>query len=395
MADAISYGTTNSQQDEPALLARAEANRVAIVALAGGLMALGAVMTFSANATLSRPMIGWDFWKFPAVRQLLFVAGGLTALMISAKLPYRIWFAARGMPSTVLLIVGLLLVGLVFVPGIGVEVNNARRWVRFGPVQFQPSELVKLGLPMFMAAYITMRADIRQFWRGLMPLLVVMGFTVGAVGLEDFGTGALLAAVGGAMLLVAGARLWHLVLLILPAIPAFGFLLLSRAHRMQRLTTFLDIWQDPEGKGYQVVQSLCTIASGGWWGRGLGRGFVKTYLPERQNDFIFAVINEELGFVGACAVIALFVALMWKCRQAIVRCNDPAGRLLAFAIAMMIGTQAAMNIAVVNVSVPTKGIALPFVSAGGSGIIFLGFLVGVLANIARTGPMQPAEENDG
>ena len=130
------------------------------------------------------------------------------------------------------------------------------------------------------------------------------------------------------------------------------------------------------------------IASGGWWGRGLGHGFVKGYLPEARNDFIFAVICEELGMVGAATVILLLVSLMWKSRHVINQCVDPAGRLLAFGIAMMIGLQAAMNIAVVTVSVPTKGISLPLVSAGGSGAIFLGALVGILANIARSSPAR-------
>jgi len=159
--------------------------------------------------------------------------------------------------------------------------------------------------------------------------------------------------------------------------------LVSRPHRLDRLLTFVDIWRDPEGKGYQAVQSLCTIASGGWWGRGLGCGVVKGYLPEARNDFIFAVICEELGMVGAVAVIGLLIALIWQGRGVIHRCIDPMGRLLAFGILATLGLQATMNLAVVTVSVPTKGISLPLVSAGGSGAVLLGGLVGMLANIAR------------
>jgi cell division protein FtsW len=163
---------------------------------------------------------------------------------------------------------------------------------------------------------------------------------------------------------------------------------------MERLLIFLDIWRDPMGKGYQAIQSLCTIASGGWWGRGLGRGFVKSYLPEARTDFIFAVICEELGIVGAVAVMALFVALIWQGLMVVRRCEDPVGRLLAFGITFILGFQAAMNIAVVTVSVPTKGIALPLVSGGGSGVIFLGALVGVLASIARTPGRQRVEREE-
>jgi cell division protein FtsW len=135
-----------------------------------------------------------------------------------------------------------------------------------------------------------------------------------------------------------------------------------------------------------VIQSLCTIASGGWFGNGLGQGFVKGYLPEARNDFIFAVICEELGMIGATAVIGLLIALMWQGRKTIIRCIDPAGKLMALGIVLTLGLQAAMNIGVVTVSIPTKGISLPLVSAGGSGAIFLGALTGILASIARTGP---------
>jgi cell division protein FtsW len=243
--------------------------------------------------------------------------------------------------------------------------------------------VVKVALLIFLSVWIANRADIRRFWRGFVPAVCAIGVSVGVVGIEDFGTAALLAAVGGVMLIAGGAKWRHIFLLVLPAVPAFGYLLVSRAHRLERLVTFLDIWRDPEGKGYQAIQSLCTIASGGWLGRGLGNGFVKGYLPAARTDFIFSVICEELGIVGAVAVIGLLIALIWNGRAAFLGCADPMGRLLAFGITMTIGLQAAMNVAVVTVSVPTKGIALPLVSAGGSGAIVMGGLVGILANIPR------------
>jgi cell division protein FtsW len=366
------------------------ARAAVIIAIAAGLMSIGAVMTFSAAASVDRaPFALWTMWKSLAVRQLLFVLAGLTAMLISMHIPYRIWSKANTAPSFAFLACSLGVLALVFVPHIGVEVNNAKRWVQFGPaslgLRFQPSELVKIALPIWLANWMTRRADVRNFWHGLVPAIMAIGICVGAVGIEDFGTAALLASVAGVMLLVGGARIWHLMLMILPAVPVFGYLLISRAHRMSRLMTFLDIWADPEGKGYQAIQSLCTIASGGYWGQGLGRGFVKTYLPEARTDFIFSVICEELGMVGAVLVIALLIAFLWQCMRVIRGTEDSTGRLLAFGIAFVFGFQAAMNIAVVTVSVPTKGIALPMVSGGGSGVIFLGLLVGVLANIARTG----------
>jgi len=374
--DAVSTGWT-----------RGRTVSAAIVALATGLMGLGAVMTFSAAATFNEPMIGWPFWHYPALRQLVFLVGALVAMLIMTQVPYRIWRGARGLPAVFLLLVALAASVAVLVPGIGLEVNNARRWLGFGPaswgLRIQPSEVVKVALPIFLSVWMANRADIRRFWRGFLPAVCAIGVSVGMVGIEDFGTAALLAAVGGAMLMAGGAKWRHIFLLVLPAVPAFGYLLTSRAHRLERLITFLDIWRDPEGKGYQAIQSLCTIASGGWWGRGLGNGYVKGYLPAARTDFIFSVICEELGMVGAVAVIGLLIALVWNGREAFLRCADPMGRLLAFGITMTIGMQAVMNVAVVTVSVPTKGIALPLVSAGGSGAIVMGGLVGILANIPR------------
>jgi len=376
---------------------RTRAVSAAIVSVAAGLMAIGAVITFSAAASLEGPMVGWPFWEYPAMRQLVFLAGALVAMLVMTHVPYRCWCRRGGKPAWTLLALALIGSALVFVPGIGEEINNARRWIRLGPTSYglriQPSEIVKIALPIFLAVWIAIRVDIRSFRRGLAPAVLMIGACVAVVGIEDFGTAVLLAAVGGAMLLVGGARWLHLLLLVLPAVPGFAYLLFSRAHRIERLLTFLDIWRDPEGKGYQAIQSLCTIASGGWWGRGLGAGFVKGYLPAARNDFIFAVICEEMGMIGAMAVIALLIALIWNGRVVFTRCPDPVGRLLAFGITLTIGLQAAMNIAVVTVSVPTKGIALPLVSAGGSGAILMGGLVGILANIPRSAPV-PAPAPD-
>jgi len=358
---------------------------VSIVGLAVGLMGIGAVMTFSATASPDQPVVTWPIWEVKAVRQLAFVAAGLVAMLVAARIPYTTWTAGRGWMSLVLLLASLGALSLVFVDGIGIERNGARRWVEIPgtALSFQPSELVKVTLPIFLAAWMVHRVRIRSFFLGVLPLAVVAGVCIAVIGLEDFGTAALLLAVTGGMLLMGGARWLHLGLFVLPTVPAFAYLLISKPHRIERLKIYLDPWSDPEGAGYQITQSLSTIASGGLWGRGLGNGFVKSYLPMAQNDFIFAVICEELGVIGAMAVVGLLIALMWQGRKVVQRCPDPVGRLLALGIVLTLGLQATMNIAVVTASVPTKGIALPLVSAGGSGAIFLGALVGVLASIAR------------
>ena len=356
-------------------------------------MGIGAVMTVSAAAAnTDKPILGWAFWEYPTMRQLVFVAGGLLGMIATAHIPYRIWSARNGLFAKLLMAAAVLLAIVVLIPGIGIEVNGARRWIQFGPqptgIRFQPSEMMKISLPIFLASWLTVGCDIRRFRRGFLPAIMLIGFCVGAVGIEDFGTAVLIAAVCGAILLFAGAKWWHLAAVTLPGLAAFALLLISSPNRVGRVMTFLDIWRDPEGGGYQAIQSLCTIASGQWAGQGLGQGFVKGYLPEARNDFIFAVICEELGMIGACAVIALLIALMWQGRRTLLATSDPMGRLLALGIILTLGLQATMNIAVVTVSVPTKGISLPLVSAGGSGAIFLGALTGILANIARTGPLH-------
>ena len=365
---------------------------MAILAIATGLLGIGAVMTYSATAGLEHPLPLADWWKSQAIRQLVYVAGGLAAMLVMSRVPYRLWTLRRGLPAIFFLIAALAMTVLVMVPGLGHEARGATRWVYIGPVHFQPSEIVKLALPVFLATWIGCRANVRSFWFGFVPVAAVIGLSIGAVGLEDFGTAALLAAVGGAMLLVGGACWTHVFLLIMPAVPAFMYLLHTPGAPDQRLTTFMNIWEHPQGTGYQAIQSLCTIANGGWWGKGLGRGLVKSYLPEARSDFIFAVICEELGVAGAVAVIGLLIVLLWQGLIVVRRCQDPVGRLLAFAMVMTLGVQAVMNIAVVTVSVPTKGISLPLVSAGGTGVIFLGGLVGVLANVTRQGAAPVGEE---
>lgn len=380
--------------DIPALTSeeRARAGSVWIVAVGAGLMAIGAVATFSASAAsvaagtaIDQPVVLWPPMRSEAARQLAFVVAGAAVMILAARIPYTLWSAGGGLAAAGLLAAAMAVCSLVFVPGLGVEVNGAVRWLKIPGTasRFQPSELLKIALPIFLANWTVHRVDVSRFFRGLLPLVLVTAAATGIVGVEDFGTAALLAAVAGAMFLVAGARIGQLALMATAALPALAALILTKPHRIERLIIFRDPFQDATGAGYQVIQSLCTIVSGGWWGRGLGNGLAKGYLPEARNDFIFAVICEELGAVGGIAVIGLLITLMWLGRGVVGRCNDPVGRLLAFGIVLTLGVQAVMNIAVVTACVPTKGIALPLVSAGGSGTVFLGAMVGVLANIAR------------
>ena len=283
--------------------------------------------------------------------------------------------------------IALLVAALI--PGIGEERNGARRWLSIGPasagLSFQPSELAKLAIIVLVAGFCSLLGGrIQKFFTGLLPLMLLLGVFGALVGIEDFGTGALLLGVGGCMLLGAGAKVWHLAITCLPAIAGMVYLIAAKSYRMERLKSFLDPFADPQGSGYHQVQSLITIASGGWWGQGLGAGIQKYgYLPEGRTDFIYAVICEELGLVGGIAVLGLFAVLLWAGRKAMIKADTEFGRLIALGITLTVGFQAAMNVAVVTVSVPTKGIGLPLVSAGGTGVILYGILLGLLINVAR------------
>ena len=364
-----------------------------ITIVASALLALGVVMVFSASASLTTPPITENVLKNSAIRQAMFTFGALLALLISGVCPFEFWRIRKGslfQPAIYLLLITLALLAVVLV--VGEERNGARRWLPLGPASlclgFQPSEVAKLADVIFFAAYAAyLGKRVRKFWFGLLPALALLGMMGGLVGKEDLGTAALLALVGGCILLAAGARVWHLILLSLPGVAGFIYLIKMEPYRVQRLTSFMDPYADPLGRGYHQIQSLITIASGGWWGQGLGCCIQKYgYLPEGRNDFIFSVICEELGIVGGIAVIALFAILLWHGRKAVVAATTDFGRLLALGATLTIGFQAAMNIAVVTVSVPTKGIALPLVSAGGSGVILLSILVGLLVNVARYRP---------
>jgi len=359
--------------------------------VAAALLALGVVMVFSAGASLSAPPVTENPLKNPAVRQAGFTLVALVAMLTVGLIPYRFWRIRKRalfQPAVFLLLITLGLLAAVLVPGIGERRNGALRWLSLGPLGFQPSELGKLAMVVFTAGMCARMKDrLENFWTGLMPIIAVQTVLAGLVGKEDFGTAALLMAVGGGILLASRAKLWHLILLTLPAVPAMGYLAFAKAYRVERLMSFLHPEADPGGKGYHQMQSLITIASGGWWGRGVGGGIQKYgYLPEARSDFIFAVICEELGVVGGALVIALFVTLVWQGRKAMLAAGTEFGRLLALGATLTLGLQAAMNVAVVTVSVPTKGIALPMVSAGGTGVVILSVLVGMLINVARKRP---------
>jgi cell division protein FtsW len=382
-----------------------------VVFVVGVLMALGVTMVCSADVDVKSGFSLRDWWDSP-LRQAAFALAGFLAMLTAAHLDYRVlaWRGrAGGWRAGLLLAAAAGLLVLVLVPGIGHSAGGAWRQIMLPGLGFgfQPSELAKVVLVIWLAARLTRdtqagpahaasagarRAsrpgDVRDLRRGFLPVLVGGGLLIGLTAIEDFGTAALMGIAMVAMLFVGGARLWHLGWTGLLAAGAGALLVVMRPHRVERILTWWSEDPDPSGAGYQINQALLAIGSGSWYGRGLGAGVQKYgYLPQDNNDFILAIICEELGVVGGVAVALLFLLLLWRGWRIAVQAPDPFGRLLATGLTIMICLQAAFNVAVVTNSVPTKGISLPFVSAGGSGVVFLGVAAGLLAAVGRgSGP---------
>ncbi len=386
--------------DEGQLIGRKGYQGVWLMIIISALLCLGALMVFSAGASVDQQIDLRRFWKYATMRRVAFVPIVWVVLAISSCFNYRRWVVNEKSiwlsPILYLLLFSVVLLALVLIPGIGTEVNQSRRWLKFGPAEysltFQPSELAKWCMVMFLAGYSVYRKEkIRQFWGGFVPGCAVLILVVGLIGVEDFGTAALVGAMGVVVLLVGGVRWWHLLVLVPLAAAAFYVLVYCNEYRWSRVLAY---WQGSDGSNemasaYHAQQSIMAIGAGGIWGLGLGNGTIKFgWVPEDTTDFVFAVISEELGLVGCGIVIGLFILLL-VCSMIIVRrAPDTLGKLLGVAIAGMIGAQAVMNLMVVSGLAPTKGIALPFVSAGGTGLVITAVATGVLVNIARQGRIE-------
>jgi len=367
-----------------------------LIFVAVALMSIGVVMVASATASLDRSLFDQGWWHTAFGRQLIFaLAGALLMWLMSRTAPLAL--ASPTMcrrVSRLLYVLAFVLLVATLIPGLSDAHRGSHRWLRFAPGGFalgiQPSELAKLALVAFVAYLLTRpETDPRSLGKSFVPASLTIGLCVLFVGAEDFGTSVLLLGVGVAMLFVAGCRLRHLACLGAMGACGLAGLLLMAPYRIARVTAYANIWADPQGDGYQPLQSLASIASGGWFGAGLGGGVQKYgYLPEGHTDFIFAVICEETGIFGACLVIALFCSFLWLGLRTTLAARTPFERLVAFGLTATIILQAAMNVAVVTVVTPTTGISLPWISAGGSGLITFCVAAGVLAAIASRGTNQ-------
>jgi len=351
---------------------------LAIVAL---LVAIGVTMVFSASSIAAGhdPKIGDSTFFYQ--RQLIFLAVGLVAMAVMAFVDYRklLKFATSGYVMAAVLLLAVMI--------IGTEVNNAKRWIRIGPMSFQPSEFAKVVIVVAAAAFAASRANrLATFRHGFVPACLLVAPMAGLIIIQpDLGTALFVTTIGMGVLIVAGMRLRHVGLVAGLAMPlVIGAMFLKFSHVQDRILVFMDPEADLRGKGHQIYQSLIALGSGGFWGKGLGESTQKLFfLPEEHTDFIFAIVVEELGFIGGAVIIMLFAALAYAGSRIAKHARDLQGTLIVFGITAAIVLQAAMNIAVVTASVPTKGISLPFISFGGTGLVIALAGVGIVINVAR------------
>ncbi len=344
------------------------------------LLSIGVVMVYSASAIMAADRFH-DPYLF-LKKQLFWALLGTLGLLAVLRIDYR---RLERLQWPILIAAGVLLV-LVLVPPFAQPINGTRRWFRLGPVSFQPAELAKLALVIYLAAYLARRHDgLASFTRGLLPTLgIAGGLALLVLAQPDLGSCLTLIIVTFGLLFLAGARTHHLGLLVALALPVLVFVVRLAPYRLRRITTFVDPWADPRGGGFQIIQSWLALGSGGLFGRGIGESKQKLfYLPESHTDFIFAVIGEELGFLGALALLTLFVVLIWRGLRVGVRAPDAFGAYLALGITVLIATQTFVNLGVVTGSLPTKGLPLPFISFGGSSLLVTMLSAGVLLNISQ------------
>jgi cell division protein FtsW len=344
-----------------------------------GLALFGIVMVYSASAVVAQ---GENHNQFHyVIKQAMWTLIGFGVMLLATQFDYQL-LRKRRLVYGLLGVTVLLLLAVFAFP----RINGAHRWIRFGGFSIQPSEAAKLALAIFLAYFLEKHAgDETSFWRTLLPCLLVLGVLAALILKEpDLGTALMLGIVCFVMCYAAGVRVLHLGLVSLPMLLGIVAMLIFTPFRMRRLVTFLDPWADPLGDGYQVVQSLISIGSGGPHGLGFAQGKQKMFfLPFAHSDFIFAVVGEELGLLGALVVVGVFAVFLWRGMRAALRAPDRFGMLLGLGLVVGIVAQALFNISVAIALLPAKGIPLPFISYGGSSLVPTLAAAGILLNISQ------------
>jgi cell division protein FtsW len=353
-----------------------------ILLLAVVLTCFGVVMVYSSSSIMAAKRYGDGFYFLK--RQGLFALIGFAVMVLVMQIDYH---RLRRLAVPFFLGCAALLVA-VLIPGLGSHAGGASRWIRLPGFSVQPAELAKLGLVMYMAHSLSKKGEkIRSLKFGFIPYVVVLACLLFLVLLQpDLGSAITLAAVAMMMLLVAGTRLTYVLSMGILAMPFLYFAVMNVDYRRRRIMAFLNPWEDPTNTGFQIIQSWIAIGTGGLFGNGLGEGKQKLFfLPEAHTDFIFAVVGEELGFAGVLVIAAMFLLLVLRGTRAALNAPDDFGRNLAFGVTLLLGLQAFVNIAVVLGLLPTKGLALPFISYGGTSMVTTLLAVGILLNVSSQG----------
>jgi cell division protein FtsW len=367
------------------MLKKLENYDLLLMLMAIALTCFGVVMVYSSSNIMAAKRFhdGFFFLK----RQGLFAVLGFAIMLGVMHIDYHVW---KKMAVPALLLCLVLLV-MVLIPGIGGKAGGSSRWIKLPGFNLQPSEMAKLALIMYMAYSLDKKQDkVKEFAVGIVPHMVILAVLIGCLALQpDLGGALTLFAVAFTMLFAAGTRLSHIFSMILLALPLLMYKL-SRGYHKGRMEAWTNPWSDPEGKGFQIIQSWLALGTGGVFGQGLGEGKQKLfYLPEAHTDFILSVVGEELGFLGVVVIIGMFFLLVQRAMRISVAAPDTFGRFLALGIAVLFGIEATVNMGVVTGLLPTKGLALPFISYGGSSLLISLFAVGILLNISSGLKIEP------
>jgi cell division protein FtsW len=337
-------------------------------------------MLYSASSLFAFERFGDG--EFFLKRQILFFIIGCVLMFFVMSIDY-LQFRKWAKPIILLTVILLL---LVLIPGVGHEVRGARRWFRLGFFSIQPSEFAKLGIIIYLADILSRKQPkMSSFFEGFLPPMLVLGLCTGLIIVQpDLGVPIIIAFIAFIMFYVAGIRMVHLVPTLVGCIPVVAAFIISAPHRMERMLAFINPLKDPLGAGFQPLQSLIAIGSGGWFGRGLGGSQQKLYfLPESHTDFIFSIIAEELGFIGSIGILFLYLVILFQCARIAFKSNDLFGHLIVIGIISMFAIEIGINIAVSSAMLPTKGLALPFLSYGGSSLIRSLIAIGIVLNVGK------------
>ncbi|MFH1856249.1 MAG: putative lipid II flippase FtsW [Candidatus Omnitrophota bacterium] len=346
------------------------------------LLALGIVMVYEVTGIRALEAFGDSFYYVK--KQLFFIFLGLIFSLFILSVDYRYlqkharWF----------FVLAVVMLALVLVPHISPKIGGARRWFRLGAFNFQPSEFAKLALIIYLSDLLSRKgARINLFWKGFVPAMAVLGTSVLLVLLEpDLGTAVVMSGLGLVLLFLAGIRLRYLLSLFICAVPSLFFLIVLKPYRFRRIVAFINPWADRLGAGHQIIQSIIAIASGGLFGTGLGHSLQKLYyLPAAHTDFIFSIIAEEFGLIGAAAVLGLFGAIFFAGFKIALKIKDVFGRFLCAGLLSLMAFEVVIHIGVTTACLPTKGLPLPFVSYGGTNLLFNMINIALLLNLSKNG----------